>query len=96
MIGRAFKWRNWQIILYPWPFTIHRLLEDDTDNNYDLGVHLWWACRRNTFTPTSPVFRWWWFGPICVRRFLSWEESRAIMEQEGGSDVDDATSADQP
>lgn len=94
MIGRTFKRGRWQIVLYLWPFTVHRLTEAD-EGDYDFGVHVWWACRSNVFTPTSPVFRWWWFGPICVRRFLSWPESRVLM-QEGSGDVDDATPADQP
>jgi hypothetical protein len=58
MVGRAMKWRCWQVVFYPFPFTIHRLTDAD-DGEYDFGVHVWWAFRCNVFTPTSPVFRWW-------------------------------------
>lgn len=82
MIGRSVSIGRWQVTLYLWPFTIHRLTAAD-ESDYDFGVHLWWAYRRGTYAPTAPVMRWWWFGPICVRRYLLWGETRALMEERG-------------
>jgi hypothetical protein len=43
-----------------------------------------WHVGSGIFTPGSPVLKWWCFGPLELRRRLSWEESKELMERNRG------------
>ena len=53
------------------------------------AVWWWWPSEWHVgsgiFTPTSPVLKWWCFGPLEVRRPLSWEESQRLKEPREGA-----------